>query len=196
MADSVDVLFALKIVYTIYAWIAISIIARYAFLITKSAESRWYTGKKVFWTYVSVLIVVGTGLHFFTYGLVPWVAVDLHRADITPDKSFEIIYENHQMTFSEMPMQVNCGTAVVFNATSKDLTYGFGIFRQDNTLVAQMQVVPQSRNDLMWKFYKNGTYHVRSTEYSGPKGAHMIAKNVLVVSGCDKNDAGSLVGGV
>ena len=75
-----------------------------------------------------------------------------------------------------------------FNAISNDLTYGFGIFRADHTLVAQMQVVPQSRNDLMWQFGKNGTYYVRSTEYSGPKGAKMIAKDAIVVTGCDEDD--------
>jgi cytochrome c oxidase subunit 2 len=83
---------------------------------------------------------------------------------------------------------VECGEHVVFNATSNDLTYGFGIFRADHTMVAQMQVVPQSKNDLMWKFEKNGTYYVRSTEYSGPKGARMVARDAIVVTGCDRND--------
>jgi cytochrome c oxidase subunit 2 len=55
-------------------------------------------------------------------------------------------------------------------------------------MVAQMQVVPQSRNDLMWKFDRNGTYYIRSTEYSGPKGATMIAKDALVVTGCEQDD--------
>jgi hypothetical protein len=36
---------------------------------------------------------------------------------------------------------------------------------------------------------------VRSTEYSGPKGAHMLEKNVVVVTGCAKDDTNSLVGG-
>ena len=51
-----------------------------------------------------------------------------------------------------------------------------------------MQVVPQSRNDLMWTFGKNGTYYIRSTEYSGPKGAKMLARNAIVVTGCDQDD--------
>ena len=78
------------------------------------------------------------------------------------------------------------------DVTSKDLTYGFGIFRQDHTLVTQMQVVPDSRNDLMWKFGKNGTYYIRSTEYSGPKGAHMFVEDAVVVSGCDVDDTRSM----
>jgi cytochrome c oxidase subunit 2 len=40
----------------------------------------------------------------------------------------------------------------------------------------------------MWKFEKNGTYYIRSTEYSGPKGAKMVAQSALVVTGCDQDD--------
>ncbi|MCP5092162.1 MAG: cytochrome c oxidase subunit II, partial [Gammaproteobacteria bacterium] len=149
----------------------------------------------LFWTYIVVLLVVGTGLHFLTYNAVPWVPIDLNRANIEADTTFDITYEDHQMSFSSFPMQVGCGEHVVFNATSNDLTYGFGIFRTDHTMVAQMQVVPQSRNDLMWKFEKNGTYYIRSTEYSGPKGARMIAKNAIVVSGCDQDDVRAVAKG-
>jgi cytochrome c oxidase subunit 2 len=80
----------------------------------------------------------------------------------------------------------------VFDAHSNDLTYGFGIFRQNHTLVAQMQVVPNNRNDLMWIFHKNGTYYIRSTEYSGPKGAQMIVEDAIVVSGCQEDDSRSM----
>ncbi len=179
MADSIDVLATLKLVYGIYAFIAISLISWFGYRVTKPA---------LFWTYVVVLMVVGTGLHLLTYSAVPWVPIDLNRASIKADTVFEITYEDHQMSFSSFPMQVGCGEHVVFNAISNDLTYGFGIFRADHTMVAQMQVVPQSRNDLMWKFEKNGTYYVRSTEYSGPKGAKMIAQNAIVVTGCDQDD--------
>jgi len=133
-------------------------------------------------------VVVGTGLHFLTYNAVPWVPIDLNRANIKADKVFDITYEDHQMNFSSFPMQVGCGEHVIFNATSNDLTYGFGIFRANHTMAAQMQVVPQSKNDLMWKFEKNGTYYIRSTEYSGPKGAKMVAPNALVVTGCEQDD--------
>ena len=188
MADSIDVLATLKLVYGIYAFIAISLIGWFAYRITKPKDD--YAGAKpaLFYTYIVVLAVVGTGLHFLTYNVVLWVPIDLNRADIKADQVFDITYESHQISFSSFPMQVGCGDHVVFNATSNDLTYGFGIFRADHTMVAQMQVVPQSRNDLMWKFEKNGTYYVRSTEYSGPKGAKMIAQDALVVTGCDQDD--------
>ncbi|MBW1896153.1 MAG: cytochrome C oxidase subunit II [Deltaproteobacteria bacterium] len=188
MADSIDVLATLKLVYGIYAFIAISLIGWFGYRITKPKNDDAGAKPALFWTYVVVLAVVGTGLHFLTYSAVPWVPIDLNRADIKADKVFDITYENHQMSFSSIPMQVGCGEHVVFNAISNDLTYGFGIFRADHTMVAQMQVVPQSRNDLMWKFEKNGTYYVRSTEYSGPKGAKMVAQDAIVVTGCDHDD--------
>ena len=188
MADSIDVLATLKLVYGIYAFIAISLIGWFGYRITKPKDHSAGPKPALFWTYVAVLVVVGTGLHFLTYSAVPWVPIDLNRADIKADKVFDIAYENHQMSFSSLPMQVGCGEHVVFNAISSDLTYGFGIFRTDHTLVAQMQVVPQSRNDLMWRFEKNGTYYVRSTEYSGPKGAKMVAWDAIVVTGCDHDD--------
>jgi len=188
MADSIDVLATLKLVYGIYAFIAISLISWFGYRITRPTDDNAGAKPALFWTYVVVLAVVGTGLHFLTYNAVPWVAIDLNRASIEADTVFDITYEDHQMSFSSFPMQVGCGEHVVFNATSNDLTYGFGIFRADHTMVAQMQVVPKSKNDLMWKFEKNGTYYIRSTEYSGPKGAKMIAQDALVVTGCDYDD--------
>jgi cytochrome c oxidase subunit 2 len=193
MADSIDVLATLKLVYGIYAFIAISLIGWFGYRITKPKDHDGGPKPALFWTYVAVLAFVGTGLHFLTYNAVPWVPIDLNRADIKADQVFDITYENHEMSFSNFPMQVGCEEHVVFNATSKDLTYGFGIFRTDHTLVAQMQVVPNSRNDLMWQFGKNGTYYVRSTEYSGPKGAKMVAQNAIVVTGCDQDDLRAVV---
>jgi cytochrome c oxidase subunit 2 len=67
--------------------------------------------------------------------------------------------------------------------TSRDLTYGFGLFRQDNSMLFQMQVVPGHRNDILWQFGKPGIYTIRSTEYSGPKGAAMVMKDAVEVVG-------------
>jgi cytochrome c oxidase subunit 2 len=70
---------------------------------------------------------------------------------------------------------------VLFNVTSNDLTYGFGLFRTDNTMLMQMQVVPGHVNDILWQFDKPGVYTIRSTEYSGPAGTQMILKDVVEV---------------
>jgi len=192
MADSVDVLGTLKLVYTIYALAVISIIAYYAYRITQDGKSKGGVKPAIFWTYVAGLVSIGTGLHFLTYNVVPWVPMDLNRANIKAEKKFDIDYSKHKIVVKDGVMHVPCNKYVVFNATSDDLTYGFGIFRQDNTMVAQMQVVPGSRNDLMWIFHKNGTYYIKSTEYSGPKGIDMVVKDAIVVTGCSKDDQRSM----
>ena len=60
---------------------------------------------------------------------------------------------------------------MLFTVTSSDLTYGFGLFRPDNSMLFQMQVVPGHRNDILWQFDKPGVYTIRSTEYSGPRAS-------------------------
>ena len=78
-------------------------------------------------------------------------------------------------------MVINVGEKALFDVKSNDLTYGFGIFRSDNSMVFQMQVVPGHRNDILWQFNKPGIYTIRSTEYSGPKGAQMIVPDAVEV---------------
>ncbi|MDR2148514.1 MAG: hypothetical protein LBE91_18890, partial [Tannerella sp.] len=73
------------------------------------------------------------------------------------------------------------GDLVLFDVTSDDLTYGFGLFRQDNSMVFQMQVLPGHKNDILWKFDKPETLSIRSTEYSGWKGYNMYLKDVVTV---------------
>ena len=67
--------------------------------------------------------------------------------------------------------RVACNDKVLFRVTSGDLTYGFGLFRSDNSMVFQMQVLPGHDNDILWRFDRAGVYSIRSTEYSGPRGA-------------------------
>jgi len=192
MTDSIDVLSTLKLVYTIYAVVAISLIGWYAYRITRDGEAKSSVKPVYFWSYTGVLIVVGTGLHFLTFNLLPWVPMDLDRANIKAEKTFKITYEKHEIKLDENPMRVPCDKYVIFDAYSKDLTYGFGIIRKNHTLVTQMQVVPDNGNDLMWIFHKNGTYDIRSTEYSGPKGAHMVVEDAVIVTGCEEDDIHSM----
>jgi cytochrome c oxidase subunit 2 len=65
-------------------------------------------------------------------------------------------------------MVVNMGEKVLFDVTSHDLTYGFGLFRKDGSMVFQMQVVPKHKNTLLWTFKECGKFDIRSTEYAGP----------------------------
>ena len=107
--------------------------------------------------------------------------MDLHRSDYKADKTFVITVKNHQFVMPSEKLVVNVNDKVLFDVKSEDLTYGFGLFRTDNSMMFQMQVVPGHRNDILWKFDREGIYSIRSTEYSGPKGADMILKDVVQV---------------
>ena len=73
------------------------------------------------------------------------------------------------------------GEYVQFSAISKDVTYGFGVFRKDNSMVFQMQVLPGKKNVITWKFDEPGMYDVRSTEYSGPGHSDMFVPDAILV---------------
>ena len=179
MVDSNTVLNGQTIVYTCYSIVIILVMVWFGLRITKGKESK--VSSKFFFIFVGFLTVVGVSLHIVTYNTIPWTPIDHHRASIKADKVFDITVENHKFVLPAEKMVVNVNDLVLFNVKSKDLTYGFGLFREDNTMLFQMQVVPGHNNDLLWQFLKPGVYSIRSTEYSGPKGISMIEKDVVEV---------------
>ncbi len=129
-----------------------------------------------------VLILVAVTFNAITLSpLVPWQSWMLWSQP-APDQRVRIEAANYQFNLPSQGIQVSANKYVEFAATSKDVTYGFGVFRQDGTMVFQMQVVPGHTNTLLWKFDAPGTYDVRSTEYSGPKHSDMLVKNAIRVS--------------
>ena len=180
MVDSQIVLNGQTIAYSCYAVVIILVMGWFALQITKPG-----TGSKIshafFYTFVGFLVVLGVSLHIVTYNTIPWAPMDINRAEIKPDKVFNITVENHQFILPSEKLVINVGEKALFDVTSNDLTYGFGVFRSDNSMIMQMQVVPGSRNDILWQFNTVGVYTIRSTEYSGPKGAQMILKDVIEV---------------
>jgi len=179
MVDSALVLKGQTIAYTCYTLVILLVMTWFALRITKKGKSK--VKPALFYTFVAFLTVLGVSLHIITYNTIPWSEMDLKRHEITPDQSFAIDVANHQFLLPEEKMVVKVGEIVEFDVTSKDLTYGFGLFREDNTMLFQMQVVPGHRNDILWKFVKPGLYTIRSTEYSGPKGIAMIVENAVEV---------------
>lgn len=180
MVDSQVVLWGQTIAYTCYTIAIISLMAWFAYKITRKG-AVYKAPNKFFYVYVSLLIVAGVSLHIITYNTIPWSPMDLNRAEIKADKVFDITVANHQFNLPAEKLIIKVGEKALFNVTSDDLTYGFGLFRQDNSMVFQMQVVPGHNNDILWQFNKPGVYSIRSTEYSGPKGAQMIVENAVEV---------------
>jgi cytochrome c oxidase subunit 2 len=154
--------------------------AWFGYKITRQGEA-YKAPNKFFYVYVSLLIVAGVSLHIITYNTIPWAPMDLNRAEIKADKVFDITVANHKFNLPAPKLIIKVGEKAMFNVTSSDLTYGFGLFRKDNSMLFQMQVVPGHNNDILWQFNKPGVYSIRSTEYSGPKGAQMIIENAVEV---------------
>ncbi len=180
MIDSQIVLNGQTIAYSCYAVVIILVIGWFGLRITKPGKSSKIS-HSLFYTFVGFLMVLGVSLHIITYNTIPWASMDINRANIKPDKVFNITVENHQFNLPSDKLVINVGEKALFDVTSKDLTYGFGVFRSDNSMIFQMQVVPGHRNDILWQFNHPGVYTIRSTEYSGPKGAQMILQDVIEV---------------
>jgi cytochrome c oxidase subunit II len=180
MVDSQMVLHGQTIAYTCYAIVIILLVGWFGLKIQRPGKGS-KVSNTLFYSFASMLIVLGVSLHIITYNTIPWASMDLNRADIKADKVFDISIANHQFNLPSEKLVINAGDKALFNVSSQDLTYGFGLFRQDNSMVFQMQVVPGHNNDILWKFDYPGVYTIRSTEYSGPKGAQMILKDVVEV---------------
>lgn len=180
--DSSTVLWGQTIIYTAYCLVIISLVAWFASKLT-GAKSRITISPKVFYTWVGFLTVLGVSLHIITYNTIPWVKDDLH-GNPNVAETYQITIADHAWQVPGGKLEVPCDELVKFSVTTQDLTYGFGIFRQDNSMITQMQVVPGHANDLLWTFTRNGTFDIRSTEYSGPAGYRIVADDAVVVSGC------------
>lgn len=184
MISSNTVLWGQTLIYTSYVVAILSLMGWFAYRVTKTGPSK--VNPKFFYSFIAILITIGVSLHIITYNTIPWTKVDLHASKYVADQSFKIIVEDHKFILPSTPLLVGCEKLTEFNVISNDLTYGFGIFRPNNSMVFQMQVVPGHDNIIKWTFPENGDYTIRSTEYSGPEGAQMIIKGAVHVSGCQE----------
>jgi len=132
------------------------------------------------WLYV--LIGVFLTFNLVTLSpLVPWQRWLLWSKP-EPQRSYSIDIADYQFKMPGEGMEAKVGEYVEFTATSQDVTYGFGVFRPDGTMVFQMQVIPGYQNRIIWKFDTPGSYDVRSTEYSGTGHSAMVVRDALRVT--------------
>jgi cytochrome c oxidase subunit 2 len=187
MIDSKVVLTGQTLAYTFYCIVIILLIIWFSIRVTGKGKNL-AVKPALFYSFVGFLTILGVSLHLITFNTIPWAEMDLNRADYKPDKTFVITVKEHKFILPSEKLIINVNDKVLFDVQSGDLTYGFGLFRGDNSMMFQMQVVPGHRNDLLWKFDRVGTYTIRSTEYSGPKGAFMIIKDAVeVIPASSKN---------
>lgn len=186
MVESTTVLWGQTVVYTLYCVAILAVIAWVSVRLTKPPGHATVVPPKLFYSFVGLLVLIGVSLHIITFNTIPWVPDDLHGDGVTAAKTYAVTVRDHTFVLPEKQLVVPCGQTVRFSVTSEDLTYGFGLFRADNSMVTQMQVVPGHPNNLVWTFPKDDVYSIRSTEYSGPKGDQMIVKDAVRVTGCAK----------
>jgi cytochrome c oxidase subunit 2 len=179
-----------NVVYTIYALLIISIIAWFGYNLTRTEKVKSIV-RIPFYGYIAFLVAGGVGHHIFTYNTIPWVSQDITRHDITPDRTYNVEVADHKFKLPAEKMVAKKGEKVYFNVTSKDVIYGFGLFRKDGTMVMQMQVNPGSENDILWTFNECGVFDLRSTEYSGPEGNSMFVKDAVEITGCNNKGVAS-----
>ncbi|MBK7213782.1 MAG: cytochrome C oxidase subunit II [Bacteroidales bacterium] len=179
MIDSTTVLNGQAIAYTLYVLAILSLMAWFAYRVTRQGKSS--IKPALFYSFAGMLIVLGVSLHIITYNTIPWSPMDLNRSEIKADRTFDISVAGHAFKLPAEKLLINQNEKVLFNVTSGDLTYGFGLFRADNSMLFQMQVIPGHVNDILWQFDAPGIYSIRSTEYSGPKGVNMVLKDVVEV---------------
>lgn len=182
--ESRTVLWGQTIIYTGYVLIILALMAWFAFAVTRSGSKK-PVPPRLFYSFAALLVVVGVSIHLVTYSTIPWVRTELHRGDHPPVETYELTVGDHEWSLPAMPMEVPCGEMVQFSVETTDLTYGFGVFDTDGFMVMQMQVTPGHANDILWEFSSDGSYTIRSTEYSGPLGADMVVHDAIHVTGCD-----------
>ena len=188
------------VAYTIYALMIISIIAWFGYNLTRKEAKSVF--RIPFYWYMAFLVAGGVGHHIFTYNAIPWVSQDIDRHNITPDAKYEFEIQDHKWINLPKQIVVQCNQTIRFDVHSRDLVYGFGLFRQDGSLVMQMQVNPGTdvngildSNAILWTFNHNGIFDLTSTEYSGPHEYTedgedlMLVKDFVKVVGC--NDGGA-----
>ena len=181
MIDSTVVLNGQTLAYTFYCLAILLVMGWFGYKITRPGKEN-KIANALFYSFTAMLVVLGVSLHIVTFNTIPWAPMDLNRSEIKADKVFDISIEKHKFTLPEQTLKINCNEKVLFSVLSHDLTYGFGLFRQDNSMVFQMQVVPGHPNDILWQFDKPGVYTIRSTEYSGPAGVDITLKDAVIVT--------------
>lgn len=149
--------------------------------LTSGRHASWMA-KMPLYGWIGFLVAVSITFHVLTAWQVPWVEWEIKRAQMHPNRDIAITAKGHQFRFPSGGIRITQGELVRFRVRSEDLTYGFGVFRENGVMEFQMQVVPGHDNDIVWAFSEPGLYSVRSTEYAGPHTWTMYAKYVIEVT--------------
>ncbi len=89
MIDSKLVLWGQTVGYTAYVLAVMAGMAWFVYKVTRDGSSKQIPNA-AFYSVVAILVAVGVSLHIVTHETIPWKKIDLNRANIAADKTFEI----------------------------------------------------------------------------------------------------------
>lgn len=170
----------LKASYSIMMMTVLSMMWYYARRLTLGASAL--LGQTPLYGWIGFLAAAAIALHLLTAWQMPSVGWELKRARIIPEREVAVTVKGHQFNLPDTSIRIRQGKMVRFRVRSEDLTYGFGVFRENGRMEFQMQVLPGHDNDIVWAFSEPGRYSVRSTEYAGPHTWTMHAQHVIEVA--------------
>lgn len=169
------------ILYTVYILLVLTMFGWLSYALTRKEKIN-LKFKISITSWIIFLSVIAVIFHIITYTKLPWVKWEILGKRLVPKKEITVNIKDYEFQLSEEPITIGKGKPIRFTAFSDDVTYGFGVFRSDGTLVFQMQVLPARANEITWIFQDEGKYTVRSTEYSGPENWKMVMKDAIVVT--------------
>lgn len=169
------------IMFSIYVLLVLSIMGLFAYAVTYHKKVNLKFEISII-SWVVFLSILALTFHIITYIKLPWIKWEILAEAIEPKKEIVINVADYKFQLPEEPITIKVNEPVRFKVFSQDVTYGFGVFRSDGTLVFQMQVLPSHSNEIIWIFKNDGKYTIRSTEYSGPQNWKMVLKDAIVAT--------------
>ncbi len=117
---------------------------------TRALQCSWFIA-----SLTAIIAAFIISIHWFPY---PTVA---------ESKSFPHFPIVAQQYHFQVPAEVPVHTHIIFDVTSVDVNHGFGIYDSRDTLLGQVQAMPNYVNHLPFYFGRIGRYTIRCLEYCG-----------------------------
>jgi cytochrome c oxidase subunit 2 len=82
--------------------------------------------------------------------------------------------EGVQFAWLTDPGEARAGVPVRFRVTARDVNHGFGVYDEDDTLLVQVQAVPDHPTEIEYTFHEPGRYQIVCMEFCGVDHARML----------------------
>lgn len=83
--------------------------------------------------------------------------------------------EAAQFAWTIEPSTITAGTPARFHVTAADVNHGFAVYNDDNTMLFQIQAIPDHPSDIVYTFKEPGRYQVVCLEFCGVKHHEMLS---------------------